>query len=1349
MKNNKGITLIALIITIIVLVILAGVALNMLFGNDGILNNAQYAKEQYEKSAEKEAIAKAFSELQIKMYMNEEENEITAELLKQQLNNAGYNVEIEVNESGNFVITFKNTGDVYEVTKEGEILGEDKTEVAEEPIVTTIEDKIILDLEYTGKEETIELEPGKYKLEVWGAQGGNATRGGKTAIGGFGSYAVGIVEFTANTRIFMNVGGRGVSAPNDSSSSYQAGGYNGGGSSRCNGDTSWGAGGGATAISLSAGLLKELSNNKEDILIVAGGGGGAGLWSTTINNGGNAGGFEGNEGSGSSHGYGGTQENGGSGSSVRGGFGYGGGNAGNQDSGGGSGYYGGGTGHAYGSSAGGGSGYIGSNQLSNKHMTGYKVKESRQEGTYTISVEKVSEEAIRDYAKQGDGHIKITKLVGELNEGTIPVYTQNHLEKVGKGEKAYIIEEGNFYNFTTGKTYVLQNNITFYGDFSEIQNLINTHQVTLDENGHTLTIIPTTNPTYFKYTTTATAATITGLSDAGKTEYNNENLKELIFPKGNPDGLPITAIAANAFKGCTKLTNIHLSDGLLSIGKQAFYNCTGLVGKLDLPNGLTTLLEQSFYNCTGLTEVYIPKSLTNAGEGEGAFDSCNNMSKVTFEEGITKIVYNLFDRAYGIKTITIPSTVVSIDREAFWNCTNLEEVIIPNSVTSIGYESFGKCVKLTSLPTMNGVTSIGFEAFVNCTGITGELRFPNSLKTIGENAFYGCTNVTAISGWNNVTSIGKKAFYNCTGLAGALTLPNGLTTMLDQAFYNCIGLTEVYIPKSLTNAGEGEGAFDSCNNMSKVTFEEGITKIVYNLFDRAYGIKTITIPNTVTSIDREAFWNCKNLEEVIIPNSVTSIGYESFGKCVKLTSLPTMNGVTSIGFEAFVNCTGITGELRLPSNLKTIGESAFYGCTNVTDISGWNNVTSIGKKAFYNCTGIIGTLTLPNGLTTMLEQAFYNCTGITGVYIPKSLTNAGTAEGPFNNCSNLQSVTFEEGITQIIYNLFDRCTGLRSITIPNTVTKMGNDVFYSCINLETIVVPNSVTSIGISAFGSCVKLTTIPTMNGITNIPESAFSNCTGMTEIIFDRNITTIGKNAFSGCNGLTSVTYPGTIAEWKALSKGTGNESLDSVIHFTDDAQINLRSNNVDIEYIQGTGSQYINSGYRPGPNTGVEVEYQFTTISPTQQRVFGIEGNNSTSGSLTYTHYINGNSIMAYGFKNGEGNWIPTGKAADTNKHTFKFNRTAGYWQMDDGEETQISGTPTNTAIYNMYIMAANANGSLSGYGKLKMYSFKIYEGNTLVRNFVPVQNTYLNQPGLYDTVAGKFYGSCTSTAFVAPE
>ena len=46
LKRNKGITLIALVVTIIVLLILAGISINMLTGQNGILNRAAEAKEK-------------------------------------------------------------------------------------------------------------------------------------------------------------------------------------------------------------------------------------------------------------------------------------------------------------------------------------------------------------------------------------------------------------------------------------------------------------------------------------------------------------------------------------------------------------------------------------------------------------------------------------------------------------------------------------------------------------------------------------------------------------------------------------------------------------------------------------------------------------------------------------------------------------------------------------------------------------------------------------------------------------------------------------------------------------------------------------------------------------------------------------------------------------------------------------------------------------------------------------------------------------------------------------------------------------------------------------------------------
>ena len=52
-ENIKGITLIALVVTIIVLLILAGITISTLFGENGIITKAQLAKMKYEE-AEKE-----------------------------------------------------------------------------------------------------------------------------------------------------------------------------------------------------------------------------------------------------------------------------------------------------------------------------------------------------------------------------------------------------------------------------------------------------------------------------------------------------------------------------------------------------------------------------------------------------------------------------------------------------------------------------------------------------------------------------------------------------------------------------------------------------------------------------------------------------------------------------------------------------------------------------------------------------------------------------------------------------------------------------------------------------------------------------------------------------------------------------------------------------------------------------------------------------------------------------------------------------------------------------------------------------------------------------------------------
>ena len=67
LKQTKGITLIALVITIIVLLILAGVSIAMLTGDNGILTQANNSKIQQAHGAVREGISLAYNEYQIEI----------------------------------------------------------------------------------------------------------------------------------------------------------------------------------------------------------------------------------------------------------------------------------------------------------------------------------------------------------------------------------------------------------------------------------------------------------------------------------------------------------------------------------------------------------------------------------------------------------------------------------------------------------------------------------------------------------------------------------------------------------------------------------------------------------------------------------------------------------------------------------------------------------------------------------------------------------------------------------------------------------------------------------------------------------------------------------------------------------------------------------------------------------------------------------------------------------------------------------------------------------------------------------------------------------------------------------
>ena len=74
------------------------------------------------------------------------------------------------------------------------------------------------------------------------------------------------------------------------------------------------------------------------------------------------------------------------------------------------------------------------------------------------------------------------------------------------------------------------------------------------------------------------------------------------------NGLPVTAIGYEAFRGCSQMTSISLPSTVNQIEQGAFWDCTGLTSVV-IPKRVTELSIQLFEGCTSLTTLTLPKNL--------------------------------------------------------------------------------------------------------------------------------------------------------------------------------------------------------------------------------------------------------------------------------------------------------------------------------------------------------------------------------------------------------------------------------------------------------------------------------------------------------------------------------------------------------------------------------------------------------------------------------------------------------------------------------------------------------------------------------------------------------------------
>ena len=97
----------------------------------------------------------------------------------------------------------------------------------------------------------------------------------------------------------------------------------------------------------------------------------------------------------------------------------------------------------------------------------------------------------------------------------------------------------------------------------------------------------------------------------------------------------------------------------------------------------------------------------------------------------------------------------------------------------------------------------------------------------------------------------------------------------------------------------------------------------------------------------------------------------------------------------------------------------------------------------------------------------------------------------------------------------------------------------------------------------------------------------------------------------------------------------------------------------------------------------------------------------------------------------------------KFTIKIANNNHY--INDSKRTQ-NGTFSGTSDYSLYIFNGNGAGNLQTAFIGRIYSYKIFDGNTLVRNYIPCLRNIDNTIGLYDEANDVFYTNAGTGEFI---
>lgn len=178
--------------------------------------------------------------------------------------------------------------------------------------------------------------------------------------------------------------------------------------------------------------------------------------------------------------------------------------------------------------------------------------------------------------------------------------------------------------------------------------------------------------------------------------------------------------------------------------------------------------------------------------------------------------------------------------------------------------------------------------------------------------------------------------------------------------------------------------------------------------------------------------------------------------------------------------------------------------------------------------------------------------------------------------------------------------------------------------------------------------------------------------------------------------------------------------------------------LEYIQSSGTQYVDTGFTPNQDTRILMEAQIIGNPEDHEWFYGAR----TSGSVNAYGFFWNHASSKFGGTYGnqqvdvsEDVPVSTKIFVDQNKNVLLFN-----------QNTYTFLSTTFTCPVTLPLLARNTNGTIATYANAKLYFCQIYDNGTLIRDYYPARD----KEGivcLYDQVNKEYVYNSGTGGFIA--